>query len=42
VADAEARNVGDEPQVTDLNDYEIRIEELFRFNAEDTLVFTSR
>jgi hypothetical protein len=39
VADAEARTFGDEPQVTDFNDYEIRIEEVFRFNAEDTLVF---
>jgi hypothetical protein len=39
VADAEARTFGDEPQVTDLNDYEIRVEEVFRFNAEDTLVF---
>jgi len=39
VADAEARTFGDEPQVTDLNDYEIRIEEVFRFNSEDTLAF---
>jgi hypothetical protein len=39
VADAEARTFGDEPQVTDFNDYEIRIEEVFRFNSEDTLVF---
>ncbi len=39
VADAEARTFGDEPQVTNLNDYEIRIEEVFRFNAEDTMVF---
>lgn len=39
VADVEARTFGDEPQVTDFNDYEIRIEEVFRFNAEDTLVF---
>jgi hypothetical protein len=39
VADAEARTFGDEPQVTDFNDYEIRIKEVFRFNAEDTLVF---
>jgi hypothetical protein len=27
------------PAVTDFNDYEIRIEEAFRFNPEDTLVF---
>jgi len=39
VADAEARTFGDKPQVTDFNDYEIRIEEVFRFNPEDTLVF---
>ena len=39
VADAEARVFGDKPQVTDFNDYEIRIEEVFRFNADDTLVF---
>jgi hypothetical protein len=39
VANAEARTFGDTPQVTDFNDYEIRIEEVFRFNPEDTLVF---
>jgi hypothetical protein len=39
VAGAEARTFGDKPQVTDFNDYEIRIEEMFRFNPEDTLVF---
>ncbi|MFO1461560.1 MAG: hypothetical protein U1G08_19425 [Verrucomicrobiota bacterium] len=39
VAGAEARSFGDEPQVTDFNDHEIRIEEVFRFNPEDTLVF---
>ena len=39
VADAAARTFGDKPQVTDLNDYEIRVEEVFRFNADDTLVF---
>jgi hypothetical protein len=39
VAQVEARTFGDKPQVTDLNDYEIRIEEVFRFNPEDTLVF---
>jgi hypothetical protein len=39
VADAEARTFGNEPQVTDCNDYEIRVEEVFRFNTEDTLVF---
>lgn len=39
VAGAEARTFGGEPPVTDFNDYEIRIEEVFRFSAEDTLVF---
>jgi len=39
VVGAEARTFGDEPQVTDFNDYEIRIHEVFRFNPEDTLVF---
>ena len=46
VAGAEARvfgaqpqEFGAQPQVTDCNDYEIRIEEVFRFNAEDTLIF---
>jgi hypothetical protein len=39
LADAEARPFGDKPQVTDFDDYEIRIEEVFRFNSADTLVF---
>jgi hypothetical protein len=39
VAGAEARTFGDTPPVTDYNDYEIRVEEVFRFNPEDTLVF---
>lgn len=39
VAGAEARTFSDKPIVTDFNDYEIRIEEAFRFNPEDTLVF---
>jgi len=39
VASAEARVFGDQPQITDFNDYEIRVEEVFRFNPEDTLVF---
>ena len=39
VAGAEARVFGDQPQITDFNDYEIRVEEVFRFNPEDTLVF---
>ncbi len=39
VADAQARTFGDTPPVTDFDDYEIRIEEVFRFNPQDTLVF---
>ena len=39
VAGAEARTFGDKPQISDFNDYEIRIEEIIRFNPEDTLVF---
>ena len=39
VAGAEARVFGDQPQITDFNDYEIRVEEVFRFDSEDTLVF---
>ncbi|MCG3148920.1 MAG: hypothetical protein PCFJNLEI_02372 [Verrucomicrobiae bacterium] len=39
VADAEARTFGNKPQVTDFNDYEICIAEVFRFNTDDTLVF---
>lgn len=39
VAQVEARTFGNTPQVTDYLDYEIRVEEVFRFNPEDTLVF---
>ena len=39
VANVQARTFGDKPQVTDFDDYEIRIEEVFRFNPQDTLVF---
>lgn len=39
VAGTEARTFGDKPQITDFNDYEIRVQEVFRFNPEDTLVF---
>ncbi len=39
VADTTVKTFADHPQVTDFGDYEIRIEELFRFNPEDTLVF---
>ena len=39
VAQVEAKALGDKPQITDFGDYEIRIEEMFRFNPEDTVVF---
>jgi hypothetical protein len=39
VAGAEARTFGDKPQTTGFDDYEIRVEEVIRFNPEDTLVF---
>lgn len=39
VAQVEATTLGDKPQITDFGDYEIRIEEMFRFNPEDTMVF---
>ena len=42
VAQVEARTFAAEPSVTDFNDYEIRIQEIFRFNPEDTLVFHVR
>jgi hypothetical protein len=39
VANVQARTFSNTPQVTDFDDYEIRIEEVFRFNPQDTLVF---
>jgi hypothetical protein len=39
VANVQARTFGETPPVTDFDDYEIRIEEMFRFDAQDTLVF---
>ena len=39
MAQADVRTFGDKPQITDFNDYEIRVEEVFRFNPEDSLVF---
>jgi hypothetical protein len=39
VADVGFTTYNSEPLVSDFNDYQIRIEEAFRFNAEDTLVF---
>lgn len=32
-------NYADKPRVMDYNDFEIRLEEVFRFDAQDTLVF---
>jgi hypothetical protein len=39
VANVDFTTYDGKPLVSDFNDYEIRIEETFRFNAEDTLVF---
>ena len=39
VADVDFTTYDDKPLVSDFNDYEIQIEQVFRFNAEDTLVF---
>jgi hypothetical protein len=39
VADVDFTTYDGRPLVSDFNDYEIQIEEAFRFNAEDTLVF---
>jgi len=39
VADVDVVNCTDNPSVTDLNDCEIRLEEAYRFNSDDTLVF---
>ena len=39
VADVGFTTYDGKPLVSDFNDYQIRIEEAFRFNAEDTLVF---
>jgi len=42
VAQVDVVTFSDPPCVTDFNDYEIRVEEAFRFNPEDTLVFHLR
>lgn len=42
VAQVDFATFTDQPCVTDFNDYEIRVEEAFRFNPEDTLVFHLR
>ncbi len=39
VADVGFTTYDGNPLISDLNDYEIQIEQAFRFNAEDTLVF---
>jgi hypothetical protein len=39
VAQVQAKTFGDRAEVTDFNDYEIQIAEIFRFDPEDTLVF---
>lgn len=39
VADVAFTTYDGKPQVSDFNDYEIQIEQTFRFNVEDTLVF---
>ncbi len=39
VANVEYANYADKPQIMDYKTYAIRIEEAFRFNPEDTLVF---
>ena len=39
VAQVDFTTYDGKPLISDFNDYEIRIEEAFRFNAEDTLVF---
>jgi hypothetical protein len=39
VADVGFTSYDGQPLVSDFNDYEIQIEQAFRFNAEDTLVF---
>jgi hypothetical protein len=39
VADVDFVSYADHASVTDFNDYEIRLEEAYRFNHEDTLVF---
>jgi hypothetical protein len=39
VADVDFATFDKQSRVTDFNDYEIRVEEAFRFNPEDTLIF---
>jgi hypothetical protein len=39
VAQVEYVNFSNKPRVMDYNDYEVRLDEVFRFNPEDTLIF---
>jgi len=39
VAQVEYANFSKNPRVMDYNDYDIQLDEVFRFNAEDTLIF---
>jgi len=39
IADVDYRNYEKEPRIVDCTNYAVRIEEVFRFNPEDTLVF---
>lgn len=39
IADAQYRNYEKEPRIVDCKDYSIQISEVFRFDAEDTLIF---
>jgi hypothetical protein len=39
VAYVEVKTFPDKPEITDFNEFEIRITEIFRFDPEDTLVF---
>lgn len=39
VANVEHINYADKPQIMDYKNYAVRIDEAFRFNAEDTLIF---
>jgi hypothetical protein len=39
VAEVEYRNFESEPRILDCTNYAVKIEEVFRFNPEDTLIF---
>ena len=39
VSDVDFVAYGNKPSISDFNDYEIRLDEAYRFNKEDTLVF---